>query len=99
MKPRSSSHLILAVSLIAFWSLAMAEPAPASLPADVKTGATLYNLNTVRGLNGALQGYTAGSQIEVKAVRDSWISIEFQGSLKKETWLNFDHVVSYRTKR
>lgn len=72
--------------------------AAADLPPDVKVGAELHGLITARPMPSVLQSYTGGP-IEVKELRGTWISVDYTGSLNKETWLDFSKVIAYRTER
>ena len=95
---------LLAVLTLAFLSLALvAGPRPPAvaalqLPDDVTTGTTLFGVVTPRKMPEVLQGYNGG-ELKVLEVRGRWVLTDYVGRNKKDTWLNFDHVIAYRTKR
>jgi len=79
--------------------LAMARPpAAAGLPSDVTKGAQLYGVVCLRKMPEVLPGFTGGA-IDIKEVRQEWVLVDYVGSQKKETWLDFSKVIAYRTKR
>ena len=104
MRSRSTRFVVPAALLVAALSLALrapsagAPPADAALPPDVKPGVELHGVITARPMPAVLQAYTGGP-IEVKQVRGTWISVDYTGSLEKQTWLDFSKVIAYRTER
>lgn len=99
MRSRSTRFVVPAALLVAALSLALRAPsADAGLPPDVKPGVELHGVITARPMPAVLQAYTGGP-IEVKEVRGTWISVDYTGSLEKQTWLDFSKVIAYRTER
>ena len=99
MRSRSTRFVVPAALLVAALSLALRAPAPdAALPPDVKPGVELHGVITARPMPAVLQAYTGGP-IEVKETRGTWISVDYTGSLEKQTWLDFSKVIAYRTER
>jgi len=98
MRPRSTRFVALAAVLVAALSLALRAPDAGVLPPDVTPGAELHGVITARPMPAVLQAYTGGP-IEVKEVRGTWISVDYTGSLEKQTWLDFSKVIAYRTER
>lgn len=76
-----------------------AEPEARFLPDDIEKGTKLYELELSRPTAEILPGATPLLPVEVKELRDPWVLVEVRGLRGGPVWLNFEHVLRYRTSR
>ena len=74
-------------------------PPAEGVPSDIKVGTQLFNLQLVRSTGSVLPGAAITAPVDVKEIRGSWIAVTYTGGQGKTNWVNFEHVIAYRTKR
>lgn len=98
MKSATLPTTLALLVFVALLTLAMVPPSP-SVPSDISVGTQLFNLQLVRATGSVLPGAAVTSPVEVTEIRGSWIAVTYTGAQGKTNWVNFDHVVAYRTQR
>lgn len=87
-----------AFSIALIGLLASAGPSPDGRPPHVDAGVSLYGLELANA-TGVLTGVGPTTEVKVLESRGSWCLVEHPNQPRGPQWVNFDQVVSYRTRR
>lgn len=74
-----------------------ARPVPDERPPHVEAGSLIYGLEFDRPVAQILPGTGPVTPIKILGHQDQWYLVETPNQRHGPQWVNFDHVVTYRT--
>lgn len=77
---------------------AAARPVPDDVPPDLQAGSKVFGLVLAIPTGDVLPGVLPTTEVKVVASRGKWLLLETPNQPRGPQWVNFDQVVSYRTK-